>query len=94
MFFLSLIHILIKDSIDFEFLAGQFKTSGAMIKSIALSAAFLAASESSKIEMKHLIRATKRELEKKGKPILKADFGKYYESYLELLKSDYIFLLR
>ena len=68
-----------KDDIDFEFLAGQFKTSGAMIKSIALSAAFLAASESSKIEMKHLIRATKRELEKKGKPILKADFGKYYE---------------
>ena len=68
-----------KDSVDLEFLAVQFKTSGAMIKNIALSAAFLAASESSKIVMKHLIRATKRELEKKGKPILKADFGKYYE---------------
>ena len=68
-----------KDSIDLEFLAGQFKTSGAMIRSIAISAAFLAASESSKIEMKHLIRATKRELEKKGKPILKADFGRYFD---------------
>ena len=68
-----------EESVDLEFLAGQFKTSGAMIRSIAISAAFLAASESSKIEMKHLIRATKRELEKKGKPILKADFGGYFD---------------
>jgi AAA+ superfamily predicted ATPase len=72
-------HFLNMDSINLDFLAGQFKTSGAMIKNIALSAAFLAAAESSKIEMKHLVTATKRELEKKGKPILKADFGIYYD---------------
>ena len=67
------------DSINLEFLARQFKASGAMIRNIALSSAFLAAAESSKIEMKHLITATKRELEKKGKPILKADFGEYFD---------------
>lgn len=66
-----------KNSIDLEFFSKQFKTSGAMIKNIALSAAFLAASEKSQISMRHLIRATKRELEKKGKPIIKSDFGKY-----------------
>jgi SpoVK/Ycf46/Vps4 family AAA+-type ATPase len=68
-----------KESINVEFLARQFKTSGAMIRNIVLSAAFLAAAESSKIKMKHLIIATKRELEKKSKPILKADFGEYYD---------------
>jgi SpoVK/Ycf46/Vps4 family AAA+-type ATPase len=67
------------ESIDLEFLAKQFKTTGSMIKNIALSAAFLAASEKSKIEMKHLVLATRRELEKKGKPIIKTDFGKYYD---------------
>lgn len=78
--------LLDKETIDFEFLARQFKTSGAMIRDIALSAAFLAAAESSNIKMEHMIRATKRELEKKGKPILKADFEKYYDLIQETPK--------
>ncbi len=71
---------------DFEFLAKNFRTSGAMIKNIALTAAFLALSdgdESSidqrKISMRHIILALKKELEKKGTPVLKSDFGIYFE---------------
>ncbi len=35
--------------------------------------------KTNKIGMKQLIVATKKELEKKGKPILKSDFGSYYK---------------
>ena len=71
---------------DFEFLAKNFRTSGAMIKSIALTAAFLASSDTGetsvgqqKISMQHIVLALKKELEKKGTPVLKSDFGIYSE---------------
>ncbi|MDH3825458.1 MAG: AAA family ATPase [Nitrosopumilus sp.] len=47
-------------NIDFEFMS-KFEVSGGNIKNIALAAAFLAAEEDSKILMKHLISATKKE---------------------------------
>ena len=71
------------ENIDFEFLAKNFKISGAMIKNIALASAFLVFSEPTInsqnriITMKHIVLSVKRELEKKGKPILKTDFGYY-----------------
>ncbi len=70
----------ITKGIDFVFLA-KFKITGGNIKNIALSAAFLAASESeiSTVKMKHIIKATKREFQKMGKPCTPEDFGEYYE---------------
>jgi AAA+ superfamily predicted ATPase len=65
--------------VDFEFLARQFNITGGAIKNIVLTAAFLAAEESSPISLRHLIMATKREYEKMGRPILRSDFGKYYD---------------
>jgi SpoVK/Ycf46/Vps4 family AAA+-type ATPase len=65
--------------IDFEFLARQFNITGGAIKNIVLTGAFLAAEEASPISLRHLIMAIKREYEKMGRPILRSDFGKYYD---------------
>ncbi len=64
-------------SIDFNFIAKNFELSGGNIKNIALTSAFLAASEKSKVEMKHIILAIKYELSKQGKMLLKEDFAEY-----------------
>lgn len=64
--------------IDFAFLARKFKITGGNIKNIVLTAAFFAAENVRVIHMEHLIRATKRELQKLGKLCVKADFGEYY----------------
>ena len=68
-----------EDDIDFTFLARQFKLTGGNIKNIVLSAAFMAAHESSPITMSHLILATKTEFQKQGKLCVKTDFGPYYD---------------
>ncbi|TFH40178.1 MAG: ATP-binding protein, partial [ANME-2 cluster archaeon] len=68
----------IEGDIDFVFLS-KFKITGGNIKNIALSAAFLAASNSSIVKIEHLIKATKREFQKMGKLCTSGDFGKYYE---------------
>jgi ATP-dependent 26S proteasome regulatory subunit len=68
----------LEDGVDFEFLARQFKVNGGNIKNIALNAAFLAADDGGMINMKHLIWATKRELQKMGRIHTEADFGKYH----------------
>jgi SpoVK/Ycf46/Vps4 family AAA+-type ATPase len=73
------------DSIDFAFLS-RLKITGGNIKNIALSAAFMAADNSSSIKMEHIIRATRREFQKIGKLCEKRDFGKYYE-LLEKMKN-------
>jgi SpoVK/Ycf46/Vps4 family AAA+-type ATPase len=65
--------------IEFDFLAGKFEISGGHIKNIALNAAFLAAENSGIVNMKHIIRAIKREYQKMGRMYVKADFGEYYE---------------
>lgn len=65
------------NDIDFPFLAHKFEISGAIIKNIALSGAFMAASEHQPISMNHLIKAAYLELSKQGKILLKEDFGQY-----------------
>jgi len=65
--------------IDYKFLARKFSLSGGNIKNIALNAAFLAAEKSEKVGMEHIIRATKREFQKMGKPCVQSDFGKYFD---------------
>lgn len=67
------------EEIEFEFLAKQFKISGGNIKNIALHAAFLAAGNSKRVDMAHIIQGTKREYQKMGKLCVKSDFGKYFE---------------
>lgn len=67
----------LEGDIDFGFLS-KFKITGGNIKNIALSAAFLAASNSGQVTIEHLIKATKREFQKMGKLCTSGDFGKYY----------------
>ena len=65
------------DSIDFEYLAGQFELSGAAIKNAVMSAAFLAAAEGAEVNMSHILRAVRKQLSKQGKLLVRDDFGKY-----------------
>jgi len=65
--------------IDFDFLAEKFRMAGGSIKNIALSAAFLAADNTGKVMMEHIIRATRREFQKMGRLCVKADFAHYFE---------------
>ena len=53
--------------VDFPLLAQQFRLSGGSIRNVALSAAFLAAEEHHEVSMRHLMRATRRELQKMGR---------------------------
>ncbi|MBV9759643.1 MAG: ATP-binding protein [Acidobacteriaceae bacterium] len=67
-------------SIDYTFLARQFKLTGGDIKNAVMTAAFLAASGSKRIGMAEMIRAVRIELQKQGKLVMKTDFGKYFEA--------------
>ena len=69
----------VDDTIDYSFLAKNFKLTGGHIKNIGLCAAFLCAAEGQDLSMRHLIYATKREFQKLNKPCTEADFGSYYE---------------
>ena len=52
--------------IDWDFLAGKLNMSGADITLAALSAAFLARAEGSRITMNHVLNAARREVAKHG----------------------------
>src|SRR6266508_4030213 len=64
-------------SIDYSFLARQFRLAGGNIKNIVLSAAFLAAASGDRIGMPHLFRATWREHQKMGRVLSEVDIGDY-----------------
>jgi hypothetical protein len=71
------------ETVDLNFMARQFKISGGNIKNICLASAFLAAGDveqaaDAKVEMNHLIRATRREFQKMGKLCTVTDFGRYF----------------
>jgi hypothetical protein len=68
----------VASDVDMEFLARQFKLTGGSIRNIAVNAAFLAASNGGRVGMKHLIHATRRELQKMGKSCTKTEFGRYF----------------
>ncbi len=70
----------LSENVDLHFMARQFKIAGGNIKNIGLTAAFLAAADSSTswVEMAHLIRATRREFQKIGKLCTETDFGPYF----------------
>jgi len=64
--------------LDLAFLARKFRIAGGHIRNIALSAAFLAASDGESIGMKQLVRATRREHQKMGKMVGPSDFDQYF----------------
>ena len=63
--------------IDFDFLAKKFEIAGGSIKNAVITSTFMAASESSKVGMKHIIKALEYEIKKQGKIVSKSDFGEY-----------------
>ena len=68
----------VADDVDLDFLANQFKLSGGAIRNCSLAAAFSAADEGSRIEMRHLVRAVAQEYAKQGRLTLETDFERFY----------------
>ena len=66
------------DDIDLEFLAARFRLSGGNIRNIAVSAAFLAASDERALSMGDLVRATAQEYRKLGRLITPSEFGHWH----------------
>jgi hypothetical protein len=64
--------------VDFGFLARQFDLAGGDIKTIALDAAFLAASEQRMLTMTDLVGAVSRQMLKQGRPLGAGDFKQYH----------------
>jgi SpoVK/Ycf46/Vps4 family AAA+-type ATPase len=62
--------------IDYKHLS-KLQISGGNIKNIAVAAAFLAAASDGKVQMPHIMRATKNEYRKNGEVIGKEESGKY-----------------
>ena len=67
----------ISNDVDFDFLARKFEISGGNIKNVVITSTFMAAAESKKIEMKHIVKALEYEMKKQGKMISKSDFDEY-----------------
>ena len=65
--------------VDLPFLAGQFALTGGNIRNCALAAAFAAAAAGQPIGMSHLARAVAAEMEKLEQPVLRSEFGVYYD---------------
>ena len=66
------------DDVDHEFLASRFKElTGSNIKSILLTAAYLAGAQSRPVGMRDIILATRYEFEKLGRLIDSDEFGRY-----------------
>lgn len=62
--------------LDYDFL-GRLDLTGGNVRNVALSAAFLAASEDKPVTMAAIVRAVKREYQKNGMPIQPDEFGEY-----------------
>jgi SpoVK/Ycf46/Vps4 family AAA+-type ATPase len=72
-------HTPLGEDIDFDFLAHKLKLTGGNIRNIALGAAFLAAGNGGRVQMEHVICATKREFQKMGRLLVRADFDEYFD---------------
>lgn len=64
---------------DLDFMANNFELSGGNIRSIALSAAYLAAETGKPVTMADMIRATGREYRKLGRLVVKSEFKDYFD---------------
>jgi SpoVK/Ycf46/Vps4 family AAA+-type ATPase len=68
-----------QDDVDLSFCARQFELSGGNIRSIAVTAAYLAAEMGEPVSMLDLVRATQREYRKLGRLCARSEFGPYLE---------------
>jgi SpoVK/Ycf46/Vps4 family AAA+-type ATPase len=68
----------VSDDVDFNFLAGRLQLAGGNIKNIAVGAAFMAAANSGRVHMRHVIRAARREYEKIGRMCTETEFAPYH----------------
>ncbi|MFF0434365.1 ATP-binding protein [Streptomyces sp. NPDC004327] len=65
--------------LDLEFCAEAFELAGGNIRSIAVTAAYLAAEAGGELTMRMLIHAVQREYQKLGRLTLESEFGRYAE---------------
>jgi len=63
------------ENVDFRFLAKRFKLSGGSIRNIAVTAAFSASSNGQRVDMKHLLHATKQEFLKMGRLVDESEYA-------------------
>lgn len=67
------------EDLDLDFCAGAFDFSGGAIRSVVVTAAYLAAENGGPIGMTELITAVQREYRKLGRLLLEREFGPYYK---------------
>jgi ATP-dependent 26S proteasome regulatory subunit len=67
------------EDLDLDFCAQAFDLSGGNIRSIAITAAYLAADSGQPVTMAELVRAIQREYRKLGRLVVPSEFGRYYE---------------
>jgi hypothetical protein len=70
-------HLPRADDIDFDFMARAFELTGGHIRSICVTAAYLAADAGRPVSMSDIIRATQQEYRKLGRLVLEAEFGSW-----------------
>jgi SpoVK/Ycf46/Vps4 family AAA+-type ATPase len=63
--------------LDLTFAAAQFKLSGGSVKNVALAAAFMAADENTRVATVHVLKGVRREFQKMGKSVPRAEYGPY-----------------
>jgi SpoVK/Ycf46/Vps4 family AAA+-type ATPase len=66
------------EDLDLDFCAQAFELSGGNIRSIAITAAYLAADSGRPVAMVDLIRGVHREYRKLGRMVVAAEFGPYF----------------
>jgi len=67
------------DDLDLDFCARAFELSGGNIRSIAITAAYLAADAARPVAMIDLIRGVHREYRKLGRLVVASEFGEYHQ---------------
>ncbi len=67
------------DDLDLDFCARAFELSGGNIRSIAITAAYMAADRGEPVAMADLIRAVHREYRKLGRLVVASEFGEYHQ---------------
>ncbi len=68
----------VDDDVDFNFLATRLNVAGGSIRNIVVGAAFMAAANSGRIHMRHLVRSARREYEKIGRMCTEMEFAPYH----------------
>ena len=72
-------HVPRAEDLDLDFCARAFEFSGGAIRSVVVTAAYLAADKAGPVGMAELITAVQREYRKLGRLLLEREFGPYYQ---------------